>query len=298
MTISTAQAERRFSASSVLPAVLFAPAFLSISVFVILPSILVFVYSFYTFVGAMRVEDTLTLENWTAALGDSYYRLALLKTIKISLITTFVCIVFGFPVAYCISNSQYRNKFLLLILLIVPFWISLIIRTFSWIYILGEKGIISFILQKSGLSSGSVSLLYSEYAVVIGLTHFLLPYMIVNIYVSLENVDRNIIYAARSLGASEAGAFFKVTLPLARSGLAAGALLTFVLAAGSYITPNVLGGPDDFLFANLISDAISSQLNWPMGSALAATLLLLLGGITVVFIRFMGISQLYNILSR
>src|SRR5690606_12549847 len=112
----------------------------------------------------------------------------------------------------------------------------------------------------------------------IGLTHFLLPYMIVNIYVSLENVDRNVIYAARSLGASEAGAFLKVTLPLARSGLAAGGLLTFVLAAGSYITPNVLGGPNDFLFAILISAAISSQLSWPMGSALAATLLLLLGG--------------------
>ena len=293
-----AQPEGPFLRRSILPTVLFAPAFLSISVFVVLPSILVLLYSFYTFVGAMRVEQSFTLDNWIQALGDSYYLFALLKTAKISLITTVVCILMGFPVAYFIWDSQSKNKWLLLILMIVPFWISLIIRTFSWIYILGEKGIISFLLQKTGIVSGSVSLLYSEYAVVIGLTHFLLPYMIVNIYVSLENVDRNVIYAARSLGASEAGAFVKITLPLARSGLAAGALLTFVLAAGSYITPNILGGPNDFLFANLISDAISSQLNWPMGAALAATLLVLLGGITAVFIRFMGISQLYQILAR
>ncbi|MGN6535899.1 MAG: ABC transporter permease [Mesorhizobium sp.] len=296
----TSEARRKtpFFGASVLPAVLFAPAFLSISVFVILPSILVFVYSFYTFVGAMRVDDTLTLQNWLAIIGDGYYISALLETIRIALVTTAICIVLGFPVAYYISSTKSKSKWLLLILLIVPFWISLIIRTFSWIYILGEKGIVSFALREMGLISGPVSFLYSEYAVVIGLTHFLLPYMIVNIYVSLENVDRNVIYAARSLGASEAGAFLKVTLPLARSGLAAGGLLTFVLAAGSYITPSVLGGPNDFLFANLISDAISSQLNWPMGSALAATLLLLLGGTTAIFIRFMGISQLYNLLSR
>jgi spermidine/putrescine transport system permease protein len=130
-----------------------------------------------------------------------------------------------------------------------------------------------------------------------GLVHFLLPFMILNIYVSLEGIDRNLVSAARTLGCTGWQAFREVTLPLSLPGLAAGCLLTFVLAGGSYVTPLILGGPDDFLFGNLIYDTIMVELNWPMGATLSTVLLVLLGAFVVIYSRFMGLSQLYKSLN-
>jgi spermidine/putrescine transport system permease protein len=121
--------------------------------------------------------------------------------------------------------------------------------------------------------------------------------MIINVYVSLEGIDRNLVAAARTLGCTPWQAFLQVTLPLSVPGLAAGTLLCFVLAAGSYVTPLLLGGPDDFLFGNLIFDAMMEEVNWPMGATLSFVLLFLLGSVVVIYNRFMGLSQIYKGLS-
>jgi spermidine/putrescine transport system permease protein len=180
----------------------------------------------------------------------------------------------------------------LLLLLILPFWVSFIIRTLSWIHILGNQGAINGILQWLGITGQPLSLMYNEFAVLVGFIHVFLPYMILNVYVSLDGIDENLEPAARTLGCTPWQAFREVTLPLSMPGLAAGSLLVFVLTAGSYVTPLILGGPGDFLFGNLIFDAVISELNWPMGATLSFTLLFLLGVVVVIYSRFMGLSQL------
>ena len=143
-----------------------------------------------------------------------------------------------------------------------------------------------------GLTDTPLSMMYNEFTVIVGFIHVFLPYMILNVYVSLEGIDENLEPAARTLGATPWQAFREVTLPLSMPGLAAGCLLVFVLTAGSYVTPLILGGPDDFLFGNLIYDAIVRELNWPMGATLSFTLLLLLGLVVVIYSRLMGLNQL------
>jgi spermidine/putrescine transport system permease protein len=201
----------------------------------------------------------------------------LLKTVRVAAITAILCAVLGYPAAYFIAMSTYTHKWLLLLLLIVPFWISFTIRTFSWIHILGEQGLINVVLLRASVIDEPMPMLYTEGAVIMGLLHFLLPYMILNVYVSLESIDRTLISAARSMGCTSAQAFREVTLPLSLPGLGAGLLLCFVLAAGSYVTPQLLGGSRDALFGNLIYDTIMSQLNWPMGATLSIVLFVLLG---------------------
>jgi spermidine/putrescine transport system permease protein len=189
--------------------------------------------------------------------------------------------------------TSFRHKWLLLLLLIVPFWISFTIRTFSWIHILGEQGAINVTLMSLGIIDSPIQMLYTEGAVIMGMIHFLLPYMILNVYVSLEGIDRDLLSAARTLGCTSAQAFREVTLPLSLPGLCAGLLLCFVLAAGSYVTPQILGGNRDALFGNLIYDTIMEQLNWPMGSTLSIVLFVLLGIVSAIYSRYMGLSTIF-----
>ena len=140
-------------------------------------------------------------------------------------------------------------------------------------------------------------MLYNEGSVILGMIHFLLPYMILNIYVSLEGIDRNLLSAARTLGCTAFQSFREVTLPLSLPGLGAGSLLCFVLAAGSYVTPAILGNPRDYFFGNLIYDATMTELNWPMGATLSMVLFILLGAIAAIYSRYMGLSRIYKGLS-
>ena len=135
-------------------------------------------------------------------------------------------------------------------------------------------------------------MLYNEATVILGLVHFLLPFMVLNVFVSLDGIDETLEQAANSLGATRWQAFTEVTLPLSLPGLAAGGLLCFVLAAGTYITPLVLGGPTDAMFANLVFEAIITQLNWPLGSALSLMLLVVLGVLVAIYNHFVGMSQI------
>ena len=271
---------------------LVAPAALLLICFLILPIVVMGVYTFFTFVTAGVEDATPTLANWHEFLTDSYYHGFLFKTLRVGMMTTLICGVIGFFPAYFIWATAFRQKWLLLLLLIVPFWISFTIRTFSWIHILGEQGLINVWLMNLGLIEQPLRMLYTEGAVIMGLLHFLLPYMILNIYVSLEGIDRTLIQAARSMGCTNAQAFREVTLPLSLPGLAAGLMLCFVLAAGSYVTPQLLGAGRDALFGNLIYDTIMGQLNWPMGATLSIVLFFVLGSVAAIYTRYMGMSQI------
>jgi spermidine/putrescine transport system permease protein len=273
------------------PWILLSPALLAVTLLLFVPLLFIVVYSFWlrTATGADQVG--FFLDNWQEALTDPFYRDILLNTIKIAAITTIVCAIAGYPTAYFIARSR-GNKTLLLLLLILPFWISYIIRTMSWINILGVSGVINSVLLGLGLINEPLQMLYNEPTVILGLVHFLLPFMVLNVYVSLEGIDVSLEDAAASLGATRWQGFLEVTLPLSLPGLAAGGLLCFVLAAGTYITPLVLGGPTDAMFANLVFEAIVTQLDWPLGSALSLMLLVLLGVLVLIYNHYLGMAQL------
>ncbi|WP_226893514.1 ABC transporter permease [Nisaea sediminum] len=273
---------------------LLSPALITITLLVVVPMSLILIYSFYVNIDLGVDEPAFSFENWHELLTDSYYHVAIWKTFRLAAIVTVLAAVLGYIPAYFIANTKFRHKWLLLLLLILPFWVSFIIRTLSWIHIMGNQGAINGLLLWLGIIDEPLPMMFNEFAVVVGFIHVYLPYMILNVYVSLEGIDRNLVPAARTLGSSPWQAFLEVTLPLSLPGLAAGCLLVFVLTAGSYVTPLILGGPDDFLYGNLIYDAILSELNWPMGATLSFTLLVLLGIVVLIYSRIMGMNQLYK----
>ncbi len=274
------------------PWVLLSPALVFITAMVVIPMAFILVYSFYENIDLAVDVPAFQFGNWQELFADSYYMHAIWKTLRLSVIVTVLAAVLGYIPAYVIAMTTYRHKWLLLLLLILPFWVSFIIRTLSWIHIFGNQGALNGLFMWLGLTDAPIQIMYSEFTVIVGFVHVFLPYMILNIYVSLEGIDRNLEPAARTLGATPWQAFREVTLPLSMPGLAAGSLLVFVLTGGSYVTPMILGGPSDFLFGNLVFDAIMTELNWPMGATLAFTLLVLLGSVVILYSRLMGMNQL------
>ena len=274
------------------PWILLSPALVVITLLVVIPMSFILVYSFYLNIDLAVDKPAFQFGNWIEILTDSYYHVAIWKTFKTSVIVTALAALLGYVPAYFIAMTKFRHKWLLLLLLILPFWVSFIIRTLSWIHIMGNEGAINSLLEWLGIIDHPLHMMYNEFAVIVGFIHVFLPYMILNVYVSLEGIDRNLEPAARTLGATPWQAFREVTLPLSLPGLGAGSLLVFVLTAGSYVTPMILGGPNDFLFGNLIYDAVLNELNWPMGAALSFTLLVLLGAVVIVYSRLMGLKQL------
>lgn len=274
------------------PWLLLSPSLATISLLLIVPMLFIVVYSFWlrTATGADQVG--FYLDNWIEVLGDRFYRDILFQTLLIAFYTTVICALVGYIPAYFVANTRMNSKAFLFLLLMLPFWISYIIRTMSWINILGTSGALNTLLMSIGIIDDPIQMLYNQQTVVLGLVHYLLPFMILNVYVSLDGIDKNLTEAAKSLGCTGFQAFREVTLPLSLPGLAAGSLLCFVLAAGTYITPIVLGGPRDAMFANLVFEAIVTQLNWPLGSALSLVLLALLGALVVIYTRYLGIDQI------
>lgn len=273
------------------PWILLAPALSAVTLLLFVPLVFIVVYSFWLRSATGADLPGFHLDNWREALTDRFYRDILISTLRIAAITTLVCSLMGYPAAYFIARSR-GNKMILLLLLMLPFWISYIIRTMSWINILGVSGALNTLLLGIGVISEPLNMLYNETTVILGLVHFLLPFMVLNVFVSLDGIDTNLEDAANSLGATRWQAFLQVTLPLSLPGLAAGGLLCFVLGAGTYITPLVLGGPRDAMFANLVFEAIITQLNWPLGSALSLMLLVVLGVLVMIYNRYLGMAQL------
>lgn len=281
----------RPSAENAVPWALLLPALLCTAAFIVLPLLSMGVYSFWTQppVGAIRRE--LTLANWAEFLGDPFYALILGDTLRIAATATVLCVVIGYPPAYALSLIGPRWKGLLIILLFLPSWISYVVRTMSWLYVLGRTGLVNSTLLRLGLVSEPVPLLYNQFSVHLGLVHYLLPLMIVNIYIGLQSVDRNLVAAARTLGATKWQAFLEVTFPLSLPGIGAGCLLVFILAAGSYVTPLVLGGPGTTFYSTLIYESVIRQLNWAFGATVSLVFIMVLGLAVLLYTRLAGLSH-------
>jgi spermidine/putrescine transport system permease protein len=279
------------------PWALLSPALTAVFFFLVVPTCFVIVYSFWLRAPTGQDIPAFQFGNYAKFFADFFYPSLLLRTIRVALEAVLITLIMGYIPAYFFSHTRSKHKNMLIILLLLPFWVSFIIRAMSWINILGDTGLINYLLMQAHIISDPLPMLYNEASVLMGLVQFLLPFMILNIYVSLEGIDKNLVPAAKSLGCTEWQAFREVTLPLSLPGVSAGSLLVFVLAAGTYLPPMILGGPQNEMMANLVFKRVIGTLDWPFGSAISVILLLLIGLIVYAYNRYLGISQIFKSLS-
>ncbi|CAH1661570.1 putrescine ABC transporter membrane subunit PotH [Hyphomicrobiales bacterium] len=220
----------------------------------------------------------LKLDNFFLLMEDFFYVEAVLSSVRIAATATAILVVIGFPFAYAMAKAPPHRRPLLVLLVILPFWMSFLIRVYAWIGILRPQGLLDAVLMGAGLTSAPLGLLQTETAVLIGLVYCYLPFMILPLFASLEKFDWTLLEAADDLGARPWRSFRKVTLPLALPGLAAGALLCFIPIMGEYVIPELLGGTDTLMIGKTLSDEFFKNRDWPLASAVAIVLLVIIIG--------------------
>jgi len=263
------------------------PAFVWLGIFFLIPLILILRLSFYGFSPTGGIQAGFQLNNYIKLFTDTYYLGIYVRTFRISLIVTIICLFIGYPEAYFLTQLQGRIKALVMMIVVSPLLISAVTRTFGWFIMLGNNGVVNNAIIGLGLSETPLKLLYSETGIVIGLTHVLVPMMVLSIYASLQRRDPALVRAAESLGASPLIAFLKVTLPLSLPGILAGSVLVFTMAMSAFVTPAVLGGSRVRVVAYLVYEEFLQMLNWPFGAALALVLVVLTMTIVLVYHRLM-----------
>lgn len=201
---------------------------------------------------------------------------------------TLGCLLIGYPFAYWLATRAGKHKSLLLLLVVVPFWTSLLIRTYAWVLILSEQGPLSEFLQSVRLIANPLNILYTPRAVWIGIVYDYLPLMVFPLYVTIERLDRRLIEASRDLGAGRWETFRKVTLPLTMPGIITGSLLTFIPMTGEYVVPEILGGAKSFLLGSLVANQILTAIDWPFGAALSLSLVVILLGVVFLYLKVLG----------
>jgi putrescine transport system permease protein len=224
--------------------------------------------------GALQIK--LLMGSYTYLLNEPLYVSSWLYSIKVAFFSTMFCLMLGYPMAYAISRSSptYRNVFLMLIIL--PFWTSFLLRVYAWIGLLKNDGVINNMLLAVGLIDEPITMMNTSFAVYIGIVYSYLPFMILPLYSNLEKPDNTLLEAASDLGAGPIKAFMRVTLPLSMPGVIAGSLLVFIPAVGEYVIPSLLGRADQLMIARLLSDEFFLNRDWPKASAVAIAMLLLL----------------------
>lgn len=232
----------------------------------LLPMLLITFYAF-TNQGNSFVSFSFTLENFQKFFTDPDFLLVLWRSLKIAFKTTIICVLLGYPIAYFIARSSDRTRNILVLAITLPTWINMLVRTYAWIGILSEGGIIATILSWFGFKD--VHLLYTEGAVLLGMVYNFIPFMILQINTSLCKMDKSLLEAASDLGANKVQTFLNVTLPLSLSGVVSGIALVFLPAVSSFFIPKLLGGGQYFLIGNVIENQFITVGEWNFGSAIS-----------------------------
>jgi spermidine/putrescine transport system permease protein len=225
-------------------------------------------------------RDVVTLKlywGWTVQnyveIVDSLYLDSIIRSLILSLTATALCLVIGFPVAYYISRQPRRRQNLLLLAIMIPFWTSFLVRTYAWVNLLENQGLLQQIGEKLGLVHGTLNVLYTPTAIGIGLVYSYLPLMVFPLYVALERIDPALREAAADLGARRYRVFMRVTLPLAMPGVIAGCIIVGIPATGEYVVPAILGGGKTLMYGNVVASQFFEVGNFPFGAALAVSLM-------------------------
>ncbi|WP_338549968.1 ABC transporter permease subunit [Roseovarius phycicola] len=234
------------------------------------------------------VNIRIVFDNFTYILTDNLYSNTYLNSLKISVLSTLICLLFGYPIAYGIVRSGPVMKPLLLFLVILPFWTSFLLRVYAWMGLLADQGTINNLLISVGLIDEPIRMLYTEFAVFVGIVYTYMPFMILPLYANMEKLDTSLNEAAADLGSKPTNTFFKVTLPLTIPGIIAGSLLVFIPATGEYVIPDLLGGGNVQMIGRVLFNEFSRNTDWPVASAVAIVLLFLLVVPIAVFQHYQG----------
>jgi len=252
--------------------ILLIPGLAWIFIFLILPCILIISLSFFERGIYGGIDYNFNFENYSRVVEFTYLKI-LLNSSKIAFLSGFFAVLFGYPAAYFIYKAPAKYQIALLFLVMLPFWSNYLIRTYAWMVLLNNQGLINTILINLNIIKEPLNILYTEFSVIIGLIYNYLPFVILSIYSSVSKLDQNLIEASKDLGGSSIKTFFLVTLPLTLPGVAAGFIFVFVLSIGNFITPDLLGGGKFLMIGNLIYDQFLSARDWPFGASLSFVLI-------------------------
>ncbi len=265
------------------------PAYFWLALTVFLPLSVMFYFSFLSDVPFGKRVAVLTLENYAAFFEKEFYRTLMLRSFRLGAEVTFYCFLFGFPCAYLLAKTiKGRWREALFLLVILPFWSNALVRIFSWTMVLRGNGVLERLVNWLVPDYGPLNLMFTYPAIVVGLVHSYLPYMILTCYISLEAIDDSLIEAARSLGARRLTVLRRLVLPLALPGILAGAILIFVPVIGSFMEPRILGGREGTFIGTIIEDQFTAVFNWPLGAALS---FLMLGFVLLILLVVMPLAR-------
>lgn len=242
------------------------PYFVWSAIMIILPMLLIVMYAF-TVKGNDVISFKVTLDNFARFFSDPIFLDVLKRSLWVAVITTVICLVMGYPVAYIISQMKEHSKAIMVLLITMPMWINMLVRTYAWVGILQDKGVINTILGFFGI--GPISLIYTDFAVILGMVYNFIPFMILQIYTALSKLDKSYLEAASDLGANKIESFMRITLPLSLPGVLSGITLVFLPAVSSFFIPKMLGGGQYVLIGNVIESQFLTSGNWNFGSAIS-----------------------------
>ncbi len=244
------------------------PSVFWIVTFFLIPVFLMLIYAFFERGDYGGVKYNFTLINFTLIFDDLYYKI-ILKTFVVAILNSLLCLLAGYPIAYFISTQKNQSiKNTLLVLVILPFLTNFLIRTYAWMVLLGNEGLINTILFNLKIIDNPLQLLFTPFAVQLGLFYNYLPFIILPLYSSIEKINKNLYLASNDLGGSNLKTFLNVTLPLSKSGIFTGLFLVFIPTLGEFIIPDILGGSKSVMIGNIVKDQFLTARNWPFGSAL------------------------------
>jgi len=272
--------------------ILLLPATIWLLIFFIIPLIIVLVYSFLERGTYGGVTWEFTLKNYQRLANDLYLNI-FWRSLGLASLTTLICLIIGYPLAFFIATSSTRWRNLLLFLVIIPFWTNFLVRTYAWMIILRSEGMINTILQSLSLIQEPLNLLFTPFAVIVGLIYGYLPFMILPLYATIERLNFSLVEAAQDLGANQIRTFFRIILPLTLPGIIAGSILVFIPALGAFITPDILGGAKTVMVGNLIQNQFLQARDWPFGSALSMGLMVLVLIPVMIYFRSSNTDSLY-----
>ncbi|PPS40360.1 ABC transporter permease [Chroococcidiopsis sp. TS-821] len=282
MVKSTVESRKRRSL-----AFLLFPATFWLLLFFIVPLLMVLLYSFLQRGTYGGVVWSFSLESYQR-LASELYLGVIWRSIWLALITTVACLIIGYPLAFFIATCSGRWRNVLVLLVIIPFWTNFLVRTYAWIVLLRQEGVFNVALQNFQIVDAPLNLLFTPFAVTVGLIYGYLPFMILPLYATMERFNFSLVEAAHDLGANDIRSFIRVILPLTMRGIIAGTILVFVPAVGAFVTPDILGGAKTLMVGNLIQNQFLKARNWPFGSALS---MLLMAVVLVPVLIYFRISE-------
>ncbi|HEX9139461.1 MAG TPA: ABC transporter permease subunit [Steroidobacteraceae bacterium] len=240
----------------------------------------------WQWVGERALAVRLNFTSYNYLFTDSLYVSSYLYSLKVAAVSTIACLLLGYPMAYGIARASTTRRNVLLMLVILPFWTSFLLRVYAWIGLLKSNGVINNVLLALGVIHEPITMMQTDFAVYIGIVYSYVPFMILPLYANLEKHDHTLLEAAADLGASPTKAFFRITLPLSVPGIVAGALLVFIPAVGEYVIPSLLGRSDQLMIGRVLSDEFFANRDWPVASAVAIAMLVLLVVPIMLFQRY------------